>query len=145
GPGLPLRRPVRVRGLGEYSFVLPFAMLVDNIADPGLPRMLVREVAKDREGCVPIAGATFSLIWLISGAMCLLVCLIVPFLHFGTDAKISVVVMSFATLATFHAAGYAAVLRAFEDNELVHFGFVLHKVFLFGFVFLSIKLHFALL
>ena len=38
----------------------------------------------------------------------------------------------------------AAVLRAFEDNELDIFGFVLHKIFLFGLVFLSIKLHFEL-
>jgi len=142
---LIIAHAVSVREFGKYSFVLAFAMLVNNVADSGLPRMLVREVAKDREGFVPIAGATFSLIWVISGAMCLLVCLIVSFLHFGTDVKISVIVMSFATLATFHGAGYAAVLRAFEDNELVHFGFVLHKVFLFGFVYLSIKLHFELL
>jgi O-antigen/teichoic acid export membrane protein len=142
---LIIAHAVSVREFGKYSFVLAFAMFVNNIADSGLPRLLVREVAKDREGFVPIAGATFSLIWLISGVMCFLVCLIVPFLHFGADVKVSVIVMSFATMATFHAAGYAAVLRAFEDNELVHFGFVLHKVFLFGFVFLSVKLHFGLL
>ncbi len=140
-----IARAVSVREFGEYSFVLAFAMFVNNVADSGLPRMLIREVAKDREGFVPIAGATFSLIWLISGVMCFLVCLVVPFLRFGADVKVSAIVMSFATLATFHAAGYAAVLRAFEDNELVHFGFVLHKVLLFGFVFLSIKLHFGLL
>jgi O-antigen/teichoic acid export membrane protein len=142
---LIIARAVSVREFGEYSFVLAFAMFVSNVADSGLPRMLIREVAKDREGFVPIAGATFSLIWIISGVMCVLVCLVVPFLRFGADVKVSAIVMSFATLATFHAAGYSAVLRAFEDNELVHFGFVLHKVLLFGFVFLSIKLHFGLL
>jgi O-antigen/teichoic acid export membrane protein len=142
---LLIAHAVSVREFGEYSFVLAFAMFVSNVADSGLPRMLVREVAKDREGFVPIAGATFSLIWLISGVMCLLVCLVVPFLRFGSDVKLSIVVMSFATMATFHSAGYAAVLRAFEDNELVHFGFVLHKVFLLGFVFLSVKLRFGLL
>src|SRR5204863_8236217 len=108
---LIIARSVSLTEFGKYSFVLAFAMFVNNIADSGLPRMLVREVAKDPEGFVPIAGATFSLIWLISGAMCLLVCLIVPFLHFGIDVKTSVIVMSFATLATFHGAGYAAVLR----------------------------------
>jgi len=50
-----------------------------------------------------------------------------------------------ATMATFHAAGYSAVLRAFEDNELNHVGFVLHKIFLLGFVVLIIKFHFGLL
>jgi len=142
---LIIAHAVSVREFGKYSFVLAFAMFVSNVADSGLPRMLVREVARDREGFVPVAGATFSLIWVISGVMCLLVCLAVPFLHFGIDVKVGVIVMSLATMATFHSAGYAAVLRAFEDNELVHLGFVLQKVFLFGFVFLSIKLQFGLL
>ena len=63
--------------------------------------------------------------------MFLLVGLIVAlFLHFGTDVKIALLVMTFATLATFHAAGYSAVLRAFEDNELNYLGFVLQKILL---------------
>ncbi|PYJ23607.1 MAG: hypothetical protein DME99_02295 [Verrucomicrobia bacterium] len=68
---LIIARAVSVREFGEYSFVLAFAMFVNNIADSGLPRMLIREVAKDREGFVPVAGATFSLIWVISGVMVL--------------------------------------------------------------------------
>src|ERR1051326_3994203 len=109
---LIIAHAVSVREFGKYSFVLAFAMFVSNVADSGLPRMLIREVAKDREGFTRVAGGTFSLIWAISGAMCLLVCLIVPFLHLGSDVKISIVVMSVATMATFHAAGYGAVLRA---------------------------------
>jgi O-antigen/teichoic acid export membrane protein len=142
---LIIAHAVSVREFGKYSFVLAFAMFVSNVADSGLPRMLIREVARDRDGFVPVAGATFSLIWLISGAMCLLVCLVVPFLHLGTDVKIATIVMSFATLANFHSSGYGAVLRAFEDNELDRLGFVLHKVFLLGFVFLGVKLHLGLI
>ncbi len=41
--------------------------------------------------------------------------------------------MTFATLATFHGAGYSAVLRAFEDNELNYLGFILQKVLLLDF------------
>lgn len=142
---LIIAHAVSVRDFGKYSFVLAFAMFVSNVADSGLPRMLIREVAKNREGFIPVAGATFSLIWVISGAMCLLVCLVVPFLHLGADVKVAIIVMSFATLANFHSSGYGAVLRAFEDNELDRLGFVLHKVFLLGFVFLTIKLHLGLI
>ena len=77
--------------------------------------------------------------------MCLLVAVIVPFLHVGTDVKISVLGMSVATMATFHAAGYSAVLRAFEDNELNYLGFVLHKVLMLGLVFVVVKVRFGLL
>jgi O-antigen/teichoic acid export membrane protein len=141
---LIIAHSVSVRDFGKYSFVLAFAMFVSNVADSGLPRMLTREVAKDYEGFVPVAGATFSLIWVISGAMCLLVCLIVPFLRLDNDVKIAAVMMSVATLANFHSSGYASILRAFEDYELDRVGFILHKLLLLGLVFLTIKLQLGL-
>jgi O-antigen/teichoic acid export membrane protein len=142
---LIIAHAVSITEFGKYSFVLAFAMFVNNIADSGLPRMLVREISKDPDQLVPLVGAGASLIWAISGVMCLLVAVIVPFLHVGTDVKISVLGMSVATMATFHAAGYSAALRAFEDNELNYLGFVSHKILLLGLVFVTIKLHFGLL
>jgi len=142
---LIIARSASLTEFGKYSFVLAFAMFVSNIADSGLPRMLIREISRDPQQLVPLVGAGASLIWVISGAMCLLVAVIVPFLHVGTDVKLSVLGMSIATMATFHAAGYSAVLRAFEDNELNYLGFVLHKVLLLGLVFVIVKLHFGLL
>jgi O-antigen/teichoic acid export membrane protein len=130
---------VSIVEFGKYSFVLAFAMFFQLVADAGLPRMMIREIAKNPEGFAPLVGASVSLIWLASGAICLLVALIVPFLHFGTDVKVAALVMSLATLATFHAAGYSAVLRAFEDNELNYLGYVLHKVLLLGLILVAIK------
>lgn len=136
---------VSVVDFGEYSFVLAFAMFFQLVADAGLPRMIIREVAKNREEFAPLVGAAAALIWIVSGAVCLVVAVIVPFLHFSWEVKVSALLMSVATLATFHAAGYSAVLRAFEDNELNHLGFVLHKLVLLGFVIVVIKLHLGLL
>jgi O-antigen/teichoic acid export membrane protein len=142
---LTIAHSVSIREFGKYSFVLAFAMFVSNIADSGLPRMIIRELAKDRERLVPVVGAGASLIWVISLVACGLVAVILPFLNFGNDVKISILGMSLATMATFHAAGYSAVLRAFEDNELNHLGFVLHKIVMLGFVILAIKLQLGLL
>jgi O-antigen/teichoic acid export membrane protein len=142
---LTIARSVSVTEFGKYSFVLAFATFVSNIADSGLPRMLIREISKDREQLVPLVGAGASLIWLISGVMCLLVGVVVLFIHLGIDMKLSVLGMSIAVMATFHAAGYGAVLRAFEDNELNYLGFVLHKILLLGLVIVIVKLHFGLL
>jgi O-antigen/teichoic acid export membrane protein len=141
---LMIAHSVSVREFGKYSFVLALAMFVSNVADSGLPRMLIREVAKDHEGYVSVAGATFSLIWVISGAMCLLVCLLVPLFRLDTDVKIAAIIMSVATLADFHSSGYGAVLRAFEDYELDRLGYVLHKLFLLGSIFLSLRLRLGL-
>ena len=57
---LKIARSVSVTEFGKYSFVLAFAMFVSNVADSGLPRMLTRAVARDREELLPVAGATFS-------------------------------------------------------------------------------------
>src|SRR5437899_11854711 len=142
---LIIARMVSVVEFGEYSFVLAFAMFFQIVADAGLPRMLIREIAKDPEALVPLVGAGAALIWVVSLAVLLLVALIVPFLHFGTDVKIAAVVMTMATMATFHSAGYSAVLRAFEDNELNNLGFVLHKVLLLGLIVVMIKLKMGLI
>jgi O-antigen/teichoic acid export membrane protein len=141
---LTIARTVSVVEFGKYSFVLAFALFFQLLADAGLPRMMIREIAKDPEALVPLVGAATSLIWVVSVAACLLVALIVPFLNFGTDVKIAAVVMSLATMATFHAAGYSAVLRAFEDNELNYLGFVVQKLLLLGFIVVTIKLKMGL-
>jgi len=141
---LTIARMVSVVEFGKYSFVLAFAMFFQLLADAGLPRMMIREIAKDPEALVPLVGAGASLIWVLSVAVCLLVGLIVVFLHFDTDVKIAAVIMSMATMATFHSAGYSAVLRAFEDNELNYLGFVLHKILLLGLIVVTIKLKMGL-
>jgi O-antigen/teichoic acid export membrane protein len=141
---LAIAHTVSVVEFGKYSFVLAFGMFFQLLADAGLPRMLIREIAKDPQALVPLVGAATSLIWVVSIAVCLLVALVVPFLHFGTDVKIAALLMSIATMATFHAAGYSAVLRAFEDNELNYLGFVLQKILFLVFIIVTLKLKMGL-
>ena len=141
---LIIARMVSVVEFGEYSFVLAFAMFFQLLADAGLPRMMIREIAKDPESMVPVVGAGAALIWVVSTAVFLLVALIVAFLRIDTHVKIAALVMTMATMATFHSAGYSAVLRAFEDNELNYAGFVAQKILLLGFVIVTIKLKMGL-
>jgi O-antigen/teichoic acid export membrane protein len=133
-------RNVSIAEFGKYQWVLSFAMIAQLVADSGLPRMMIREIAKDPECVGKITGASAALIWVISVVMCLMVGVIAIFLPYGTDLKIAVMLMTVATLATFHGAGYNAVLRAFEDNELNYLGFILQKILLF--VFILVMLHF---
>ena len=109
-------------------------MIAQLVADSGLPRMMIREIAKDPDCAGSITGAAQGLIWAISVVVCLLVAVIALFLPYGNDVKLAVLLMTGATLATFHSAGYSAVLRAFEDNELNYAGLILQKVLLLGFI-----------
>ena len=137
---LTIAHKVSVVEFGKYSFVLAFGMFFQLVADAGLPRMMIREIAKAPETVGHITGAASGLIWTISVVVFLIVAAIVPFLHYGTDVKIAAIIMTFATLATFHGAGYSAVLRAFDDNELNYIGFILQKILLL--VFILVAIHF---
>ena len=136
---------VSLAEFGEYQFVLAFAMIAQLVADSGLPRMMIREIAKDPECVGHITGASAALIWVISLIVCFLVAIIAIFLPYHTDLKIALVLMTFATLATFHSAGYSAVLRAFEDNELNYLGFILQKILLLVFILVVLHFRFGLL
>ena len=125
---------------GKYQWVLAFAMIAQLVADSGLPRMMIREIAKDPECVGKITGAAAGLIWAISLVICVVVGVIALFLPFGNDMKIAVMLMTLATLGTFHAAGYSAVLRAFEDNELNYLGFILQKILFLALI--LVMLHF---
>jgi O-antigen/teichoic acid export membrane protein len=142
---LTIAHSVSVVEFGKYSFVLAFAMFFQLVAESGLPGILIREIAKNPDGFVPLVGAAKSLIWVLSAAIFLVVGLVIPFLHFGMDVKVAALLMSLASMAIFHAAGYSAVLRAFEDNELNYLGFVLQKIVLLGFALLAVKFHWGLL
>jgi len=137
---LTIAHKVSVIEFGKYSFVLAFGMFFQLVADAGLARMMVRELAKNPEKVSHLVGASAALIWVTSVVVGLLVALIVPFLHYGLDVKIAALVMAFAALATFHGAGYSAVLRAFEDNELNYIGFILQKILLLAFILVAIRL-----
>ena len=119
---------------GEYQWVLTFAMIAQLVADSGLPRMMIREIAKDPACVGKITGAAAGLIWAISLVVCAVVGLVVLFLPFRMEMKIALIVMTLATMATFHGAGYSAVLRAFEDNELNYLGFILQKILLLALI-----------
>ena len=131
---------VSLAEFGKYQWVLAFAMIAQLVADSGLPRMMIREIAKDPECVGKISGAAAGLIWAISLVVCVVVGVIALFLPFGNDMKIAVMLMTLATLGTFHAAGYSAVLRAFEDNELNYLGFILQKILFLSFI--LVMLHF---
>ena len=56
-------RNVSLAEFGEYQWVLAFAMIAQLVADSGLPRMMIREIAKDPECVGSITGASAALIW----------------------------------------------------------------------------------
>ena len=85
---------VSIAEFGKYQWVLSFAMIAQLVADSGLPRMMIREIAKDPECVGKITGAAAGIIWAISVVMLLIVGVIAFFLPYGMDLKIAVMLMT---------------------------------------------------
>ncbi len=133
-----IAKKVPVAEFGKYSWVLAFAMFFQFLADSGLSRILVREVATQRENQARIVGAAIALIWILSITVGLVMLALLPFLRISFEVKVAAALMGLSALSQFHASGYGAVLRAYEDNELNQLGYVLHKVVLFAVVFVAL-------
>jgi O-antigen/teichoic acid export membrane protein len=139
-----IARSVSVSDFGIYSFILALAVFFQLLADSGLSNILMRELAKQPEKMAEILGAALSLIWVLSIAVELIILAIVPFLNFNFEVKLLTLAMGAATLSLFHCAGYGSALRSQEDNELHAAGFLVHKVFFCGLIFLGLKMGLAL-
>jgi len=139
-----IARSVSVNDFGIYSFILAFAVFFQLLADTGLSNILMRELAKTPEKLAEILGAALALIWVLSIAVELIILAIVPFLHFSLEVKLLTLAMGAATLSLFHCAGYGSALRSQEDNELHALGFLVHKIVFCGFIFLGLRMGFAL-
>src|SRR5438067_12156512 len=85
---LTIARSVSVTEFGKYAIVVAFAMFVSNIADSALPRLLIREISKDREQLGPLVGGGASLIWLISGVMCLPAGVVALLIHLVIEMRL---------------------------------------------------------
>ena len=61
---------VSIAEFGKYQWVLSFAMIAQLVADSGLPRMMIREIAKDPECVGKNHGSAAALIWAIYCCLC---------------------------------------------------------------------------
>ena len=106
GTILFIAKKVSVDQFGKYSWVLAFAMFFQFLADAGLSRILVREVATQKADQARIVGAAVALIWVTSIAMGIVLLAVLPLLHIGFEVKIAAALMGLATMSQFHASGY---------------------------------------
>jgi O-antigen/teichoic acid export membrane protein len=135
---LIVARSVGVEGFGILSFVLAFSGLFQLVADFGLSNILVREISTHREQLDRYLGAAKSLIWILSTLTFIVMIVGIHWVGRSPEIVRLTTVMGLAVMAMFHVTGYAAVFRAFEAMELNALGFVLHKIFILGFVLISI-------
>lgn len=140
-----IARSIPVEDFGTYSFLLSFASIFKFLADLGLSNILIREMSKDLDNIEKLLGATRLLMWLMSIGSFILLFLFVSLLSFPIEVKGLALLMGVGTLLNFNSTGYTAVFRAFEDMGYNALGFVLHKILVLAFTYLSLVMDFGLL
>lgn len=145
GTLLLIARSLPVAEFGQFSFIMAFGMFFLCVTDFGLTRILVREVATaKREEQAALMGGATALIRLLSAIACLVMVLTALCLPFPWEVRAAAVLMGLSTLTRFSFEGTSAMLRAREDNEIVHLGFTLHKIVLLGFVLVALRIEIGL-
>lgn len=127
-------RYLGAEGFGHFSFILAFTGIFQLIVDMGIRNILIRNIALDKAHAAERLGVARTLFWALSLISMGLIVLIANLLPLSNEVRQAAYIAGLAVITTFHALGYSAVLRAFEEMDLDILGFVLHKVVFIGLV-----------
>ncbi|MFQ5456204.1 MAG: flippase [Nitrospirota bacterium] len=122
-----IARHLGISRFGYYAFVMAFVGIFQLVADLGVRNILIRDVSVDKKRLERSLGITKFLIWILSVIAFLAIAVIINIIGQTQEVILSVYIAGIAVITTFHAVGYGAVCRAFEDMELNAIGNVLHK------------------
>jgi O-antigen/teichoic acid export membrane protein len=139
-----IARYLGITGFGNYSFVMAFVFAFRIIADSGISNILVREISTHKEEAGKYFGAARSLLWVLSALTVGLIAVVITIINPSRAVVISTYIMGLTVVSTFLAIGYGSVCMAFEEMEFNAYGFVLHKIVLFLFTYLSIRQDYGL-
>jgi O-antigen/teichoic acid export membrane protein len=137
-------RHLGVERFGRYAYVLAFVGIFQLVANAGLVRILVREIAVDGDTAQRQVAEAKSLTWMLSVLAFALIAGAAEFTGPSWELRWATYLAAGAVIATIHAACYAAVFRAFEEMEVTAVGFVAHKVVALGLAVVGVWLHWGL-
>ena len=139
-----IARYLGISDFGNYSFVMAFVFAFRIIADSGISNILVREIATHKEEAGKYFGAARSLLWVLSALTVGLIAVVITIINPSRAVVISTYIMGLTVVSTFLAIGYSSICTAFEEMEFNAYGFLLHKIILLVFTYLSIKQDYGL-
>jgi O-antigen/teichoic acid export membrane protein len=127
-----LARYLGTEGFGRFSFIVAFVGVFQLTVDMGVRNILIRNIAVDKAHFAEKLGVARTVLWILSIITMGLIILLVNLIHLLDEVRQSTYLAGLASIVTFSALGYSAVLRAFEEMEWDILGFVFHKVVLIG-------------
>jgi O-antigen/teichoic acid export membrane protein len=130
-------RSLGVEGYGQFAYVLALVAAFQVVAEAGLSRILIRDIAVALDEAEHHFGAAKSLTWAFSVLTFLLVAALAQLLHPELELRLAIYLTGAALIAMIHAVCYGAVFRAFEEMHVNALGFVFHKLVFLALVLLA--------
>jgi O-antigen/teichoic acid export membrane protein len=102
---------------GEYAFIITLVIFLFSFTYFGTERILIREIAKNKEKADVAMGAALMVRWIISAAVISIILVSVFALHLRWELKIAVFVTVVSQIALSSSTLYGAAYQAFERME----------------------------
>lgn len=131
-------------GFGHFAFILAGVGVFQLLADLGVRNVLIRDIAVDRVHFAERLGIARTLLWFLSLISLSLVVILANLFPLSVEVRQTTYIAGLAAIVTFHALGYGAVLRAFEEMAWDVLGFVLHKMVFLTLIGLLLGTHLGL-
>ncbi|MHC4545477.1 MAG: flippase [Planctomycetota bacterium] len=136
-------RYLKAEGFGILSFALAFTGIFGVLADFGLVRLIVREVARDKS-LAPKYLANISAMKVILAIITFgLIALVVNLLGYPQHTVKAVYLIALSVILTAFTRMLYSIFQAFEKMEYQSLGQILHGVLMLLGVIVAIKFHFS--
>jgi O-antigen/teichoic acid export membrane protein len=124
---LLLARKLGAVEFGTYSILATMAFLLNRLAELGTSAIIVRDLAIEPANTRKLLSSALSLAWLLVFGISTGIAGCIHFIPVFFRFQLTATLMALSGLLQLPIACYAAVMRAYEENELEVMGFLLHK------------------
>lgn len=142
--GIAITRYLGAEGFGDFAFALALLTVFQTFTDGGFQSIIIRDVARDKDHVKDILSFTYSLIWLIS--IFLFIMLVGYFELFDPHYRLKdiIYIMILTGLIMLHALVFVGAVRAHEAMVVVAIAGIINKLLVFALVLLAIYLDLGL-
>lgn len=133
-----IARYLGAEGFGVLSFALAFTGIFGVLADLGLSKLIVREVARDKSLVNKYLGNALSMKIILAVFTLILVTLVVNLLNYPQQIVNVVYIIALSIIFTSFSQLFYSVFQVYEKIEYQSIGTILNSILLLGSAFLGI-------
>lgn len=112
-----LSRYLGINDFGKYSFIVAFAAIFKVMSGMGVPAIVVREIAKEKENVQKVYASAFLLHIFLSLITILVMTVSINLISSSAEVKIAATLCAVAVVLEFFSKLFSAIFQAYEKME----------------------------